>query len=125
MIEYRVTLSRKPTIRVWRVESKRKKQLAEVSKKKAELVKEILLRDIPLKTIMRFRDGRLIAETDEDNAVKLLIGLRAVIGLRDWRKIPKVLEAVSGMDRGEIYWWHSLYLKLGARAIRALRTAYL
>jgi len=125
MIEYRITLSRKPTLRLWKVESKKRTLMAEVEDKKAELVEEIILRNIPLNIYMKFRDGRVIYNTDEENALKILVALKTIIGLRNFNKVDRLLEAVKEMDRSEIFWWYSLYLKLGLKAIRALRTAYL
>jgi len=125
MIEYRITLSRKPTLRLWKVESKKRKLMAEVEDKKAELVEEIILRNIPLNIYMKYRDGRVIYNTDEENALKLLVALRTIIGLRNFNKVNRLLEAVKEMDRSEVFWWYSLYLKLGLKAIYALRTAYL
>ncbi|MEM2904194.1 MAG: hypothetical protein QW057_09750 [Candidatus Bathyarchaeia archaeon] len=40
-------------------------------------------------------------------------------------RVVKVLEAVNSKDKGEVYWWHSLYLRISNRAIRPLRTACL
>jgi len=124
MIEYRITRSRKPTIRLWKVENRRKHLMAEVEKRKAELLEEILLRNLPLSVYMRFRDGRVIYTTDEENALRLFIALKGVIGLRSFDKVNGLLEAVKEMDRGEVFWWYSLYLKLGPKAILSLRAAY-
>ena len=124
MIRYRITLSNKPTVRVWRLESRKKKLIAEVSGMKAVLVKDVLFKDLPCKTVMKFRDGRSVLETDEDSALRLILGLRSVIGLRDQRRMNQLAEAVASMDRGEIFWWYSLFLRLGERAIRSLREAY-
>ncbi|MCD6263802.1 hypothetical protein J7L60_05290 [Candidatus Bathyarchaeota archaeon] len=125
MIEYRITLSKKPTLRLWRVEGKKRKLLAEVENKKATLTEEIILRNIPLNTYLKFRDGRIIYTTEEESALKLLIALKGIIGLRDFNRITNILESVNKMERGEIFWWYSLYLKIGHKAIQALRTAYI
>jgi len=125
MVEYRVSLSRKPTLRVYRAEGQSRRPLAEVTGRRAELARSILLQGISLKELIRFRDGRVVMEMDEDSALKVTIGLRAIIGLRAKDRMIKALEAVNSMDKGEVYWWHSLYLRIGDKAIRALRTAYL
>jgi hypothetical protein len=125
MVEYRVSLSRKPTLRVYRAEGQSRRPLAEVTGRRAELARSILLQGISLKELIRFRDGRVVMEMDEDSALKVTIGLRAIIGLRAKDRMVKTLEAVNSMDKGEVYWWHSLYLRIGDKAIRALRTAYL
>jgi hypothetical protein len=125
MVEYRVSLSRKPTLRVYRAEGQSRRPLAEVTGRRAELARSILLQGISLKELIRFRDGRVVMEMDEDSALKVTIGLRAIIGLRAKDRMVKALEAVNSMDKGEVYWWHSLYLRIGDKAIRALRTAYL
>lgn len=124
MIEYRITLSRKPTLRLWKVESKKRTLLAKVAGEKAALSREVILRNLSLNTFMKFRDGRIIYQTDEESAIKLLIALRGIIWLRNIRNITKILEAVESMDRGEVFWWYSLYLKLGYKAIQGLRMAY-
>jgi len=124
MIEYRITRSRKPTIRLWKVENRRKHLMAEVESRKAELLEEILLRNIPLNVYMKFRDGRVIYTADEENALRLLIALKGIIGLRNFSKVNALLEAVKEMDRSEVFWWYSLHLKLGPKAIRSLRAAY-
>jgi len=124
MIEYRLTWSKKPTLRLWKVEGKKRTLLAEVSEQKAALAEEILLRNMPLKTTMRFRDGRVIYQIEEESTIRLVIALRGIIGLRDEKRTIKLLETVEKMERGEVYWWYSLYLKLGYKAISALRSAY-
>jgi len=125
MVQYRLSVSKKPTLRLYRAEGQNRKPLAEVTGRRAELAQRILLQGISLKELIRFRDGRTIMEADEDSALKIAIGLRAIIGLRDNDRMVKALEAVHSMDKGEVYWWHSLYLRIGDKAMRALRTAYL
>lgn len=125
MIEYRITLSRKPTLRLWRAEGKKRRMLAEVENEKASLVVEMILRSLPLEVYMKYRDGRVIYSAEEEAALKLLIALRGIIGLRNRSRIIILLEAVDRMDRGEVYWWYSLYLKLRYKAVQALRIAYL
>ncbi|MBS7609963.1 hypothetical protein KEJ36_03980 [Candidatus Bathyarchaeota archaeon] len=125
MVQYRLSISKKPTLRLYRAEGSFRRPLAKATGAKAEVAKSILLRSIGLKELMRFRDGRAILEMDEDSALKVAIGLRAIMGLRMRERVVKMLEVVSSMDKGEVYWWHSLYLRIGDRAIRALRRAYL
>jgi hypothetical protein len=125
MPTYRISIFKTPTIRLYKVDGKRRTMLAEVGGKKAELAQKILLNNLPLKENKRFRYGLVILEADEETAIRIMTGLRAIIGMRNWDLIPKMLEAVAAMDRGEVYWWHSLYLRLGDRAIRAVRSAYL
>ena len=125
MIDYRITLSKKPTLRLWKADGKKRTLMAEVENRKANLVEEIILRNIPLNIFMKFRDGRVIYNTNEENALKILVALKGIIGLRNFTKVNKILESVNDMDRSEVFWWYSLYLKLGLKAIQALRTAYL
>jgi hypothetical protein len=125
MWTYRISIFKTPTVRLYKVDGKRRAPIAEVKGKKAELVQKILLHSLSLREKMRYKNGLILLEADEDIALKIAIGLRAIIGLRNWNFTSKMLEAVEAMDKGEVYWWHSLYLKLGEKAIRALRTAYL
>jgi hypothetical protein len=125
MIEYRLTTSKKPTLRLWKIEGKRKTILTEVTKQKAILAEQTILRTTNLTTYMKFRDGRNIYKTDEESAIKLIIALQGINGLRDQKRIIKLLEVTEKMERGEIYWWYSLYLRLGHKSISALRKAYL
>jgi len=125
MAQYRLSLSKRPTLRLYRVEGQNRKPLAEVTGSKAGLARRILLQGIDLRELIKFRDGRAVMEMDEDSALKIAVGLRAIIGLRAKDRMVKALQAVNAMDKGEVYWWHSLYLRVGDRAIRALRTAYL
>lgn len=125
MIEYRLTTSKKPTLRLWRIEGKRRTVLAQVTKQKASLTEQTMLRSTHLTTYMKFRDGRNIYKTDEESAIRLIIAIQGINGLRDQKRIIKLLETAEKMDRGETYWWYSLYLKLGHKALSALRKAYL
>lgn len=125
MIEYRLTWSKKPTLRLWKVEGKNRRLLAEVTRRKAKLAEETVIRSASLKTIMKFRDGRVIYQTEEETAIRIMIALRSIIGIRKEIHAVKLLETVEKMDRGEVYWWYSLCLKLGHKAISALRSAYL
>ena len=99
--------------------------LAEVENEKASLAAEMILRNLPLNVYMKYRDGRLIYSAEEEAALKLLVALRGIIGLRSRSRITRILEAVDRMDRGEVYWWYSLYLNRGYSAVQALRVAYL
>lgn len=126
MVTYRISIFKTPTVRLYKIDGKRRTSIAEVGDKKAELAQKILLHGLPLKEKKRYKHGLILLEADEDTALKIAIGLRAIIGMRNWNFISKMLVVVvEAMDRGEVYWWHSLYLKLGERAIRALRSAYL
>ena len=125
MIDYRITLSKKPTLRLWKAEGKKRTLMAEVENRKANLVEEIILRNIPLNIFMKFRDGRVIYSTNEEYALKIYVALKGISGLRNFNKVTRILESVDNMDRSEIFWWYSLYLKLNLKAIQALRTAYL
>jgi hypothetical protein len=125
MVQYRLSISKKPTLRLYRFEGQNRRPLAETTGSKAQLAQRLLLQGIVLRELIQFRDGRVVMEADEDSALKVAIGLRAVIGLRSRDRITRALERVNSMDKGEVYWWHSLYLRMGDRAIRALRTAYL
>lgn len=125
MVTYRISIFKTTTVRLYKVDGKRRTSIAEVEGKKAELAQKILLHGLPLKEKKRYKHGLILLEADEDTALKIAIGLRAIIGMRNWNFISKMLEVVEAMDRGEVYWWHSLYLKLGDRAIRALRSAYI
>jgi hypothetical protein len=125
MITYRITLSKKPSLRLWRVEDKYRQLMAKVDGKKAALTEEQVLRHLPLQTYRTYRDGRIIYAIEEESAVTLLIALKGIAGLRKWVHVTRILEAVHIMDRGEIYWWYSLYLKVGHKAIQALRMSYL
>lgn len=75
--------------------------------------------------MMKFRDGREIHKLEEEQALKTMIAIKGIVNLRERENIIKLLEAIEKMDRGEVYWWYNLYLRMGGRAIRALRTAYL
>jgi hypothetical protein len=125
MIRYRLSISGKPTLRLYRAEGQNRKPLAEVTGARAQLAKSILLQGIKPRELIRFRDGRVVLEVDEEPALRITLGLRALAGMRSKNRMIRILEAVDSMDRGELYWWHSLYLRRGDKAIRALRTTYL
>ena len=125
MIEYRVTWSKKPTLRLWRVEGNKRKLMANTTERKAELVKEIIFPNLLLKTFMKFRNGLVIYHTDEESAIRLFLALKSISGIRDETRVVKLLESVQKIERGEVYCWYSLFLKLDIKAILALRSAYL
>jgi len=125
MTKYRVSVFKTTSVRLYKVNGKRKTSIAQIKGKKAELVQKTLLAKLPLKEIIRFKHGLTILEADEEIALKIAIGLLAVNGLVNYEFVSKMLDAVEAMDKGEIYWWHSLYLKLGHKAIQSLRTAYI
>ena len=74
---------------------------------------------------MSWRDGRVNYHLDEDSAIRLYIAMKAISKVINWAKVNEYVKAVQHMDRGETLSWYSLYLKLGFKAISALRTAYL
>ena len=73
---------------------------------------------------MKFRDGRIIYKTDEDSAIRLLIAIKAIVIIRRIDNVTKLLEEINNMNRSEIFWWYSLFLKIGNKALIALRKAY-
>ena len=99
--------------------------MAEVQDIKATMLKQAILPDLPLKRFLSFRDGRTIYNLDEENAIKLCISMKMVTGVRDQRRVEKLVEVAQRMDRGDTLSWYSLYLKLGFKAIMAMRLAYL
>jgi hypothetical protein len=84
-----------------------------------------MFKDIPMKIMMKFRDGRFVYQIEEESAIKIMITIKGLIALRKKEHIMKLLEIIEKMDGGEVYWWYSLYLKMGSKAMRALRAAYL
>ena len=124
MIKYRITISKKPTLRLWKVEGNDRILLGKIANQKAALTEEIILRSLTSTIFMKYRDGRIIYNVDEDSAVRLLIALKGIAILRRMDKVTRLLEVIKDIGRGEVFWWYSLYLKLGSKAITALRKAY-
>jgi len=50
--------------------------------------------------------------------------MKVIKGVIEWSRVSGYVMAVKNMDRGEVLSWYSLTLKLGPRALRAMRTAY-
>lgn len=125
MIDYRLTVSKKPTLRLWKMEDGKKTLMAKVQNGKAMQLKQVVIPNLTLKHFLSFRDGRDIYHLDEEAAIRLFISMKMITGVRDPKRIDRLVEAAQRMDRGDALSWYSLYLKLGFKAIAAIRVAYL
>ncbi|RLG48007.1 MAG: hypothetical protein DRO06_02000 [Thermoproteota archaeon] len=123
-MEYRVSVSRKPTVRVYAVDGKERRLLASVTGWRADLIRRRVLRRVDKTEYMRFRDGRLILSVDESTAVRVALAAKAIAPLRDRERAKRIADIIVRMDRGELHWWYSLFLRVGWRALSALRRAY-
>ena len=111
-------------MRLWLVEGKKKRVLASTEGRRADLLRETILTDLKATKFMSWRDGRVGYILEEESAIRLYLAMKTMAGVFNWVRINRYLEAVKHMDRGEILSWYSLYLRLGFRAIAAIRAAY-
>lgn len=125
MSEYRLIVTKKPTLRLWLVEGQKKTVMTSTEGRKADLLREMILPQLKMTEYMSWRDGRVNYHLEEDSAIRLYIAMKAISKVINWAKVNEYVKAVQHMDRGETLSWYSLYLKLGFKAISALRTAYL
>ena len=125
MSEYRLIVTKKPTLRLWLIEGKKRTVMASTKGRRADLLRDVILPILKLTKFMSWRDGRVNYHLEEDSAIRLYIAMKAISKVINWAKVNEYVKAVQHMDRGETLSWYSLYLKLGFKAISALRTAYL
>jgi hypothetical protein len=124
MIEYRLTTTKKPAMILSKVDEGKRVNLAELADSRVNLLKQKILPTLQLRQFNTRRDGRVEYQVEEDSALRLLIAMKMIIGVRDEKRVEKYIEAARMMDRGEALSWYSLYLKLGFRAVAGLRAAY-
>ena len=124
-VHYRLTCSTKPTVRVWRIQGRDRRLLARVEGRKAVLVLRFIRETISLKPFMRYSNGLVIYSIDEESAIRVALLAMSPKGLRKETRVVQCLQAVQRMDRGELFFWYSLKLRIGFKAIVALRRAYL
>ncbi|MFH2110807.1 MAG: hypothetical protein ABIJ47_06035 [Candidatus Bathyarchaeota archaeon] len=124
MSEYRLIVTKKPTLRLWLHEGKKKTVQASTEGSKAALLREVLLPTLRMSEFMSWRDGRVNYHLEEESALRLYLAMKGIAGVMKWSRVNGYVEAVKNMDRGEVLSWYSLYLKLGFRAIAAFRAAY-
>lgn len=124
MTEYRLVLTKKPLLNLWLIEGKKRKRLASTKSRRAELLREEILPILQLTEFMAWRDGRVNYIVTEESAIRLYLAMKVIKGVVDWSRVSGYVKAVKNMDRGEVLSWYSLSLKLGPRALRAMRTAY-
>ena len=125
MTEYRLIITKKPTLRLWRIEGKQKTVMAEVQDDKAYRLKESIIPNTQLNPLIQWRDGRALYQIDEETYIRLFISMKIIIGVRNSKRIDKLVAVLKNIERGELLAWYSLYLKLGFKAISAMRVAYL
>ncbi len=125
MIEYRLIITKKPTLRLWRIEGKKKRVMAEVQDEKAYKLKEHIIPQVKLIPILQWRDGRALYHVDEETFIRLFLSMKLIIGVRNSKRLDKLVDSLKYLERGEMLAWYSLYLKLGFKAISAMRVAYL
>jgi hypothetical protein len=122
--EYRLVLTKKPTLNLWLIEGKKRKRLASTGNRRAELLREEILPTLQLTEYMTWRDGRTNYKVTEESAIRLYLAMKIMKGVVQWSRVSRYVKTVKNMDRGEVLSWYSLTLKLGSRALRAMRTAY-
>ncbi len=125
MIEYRLIITKKPTLRLWRIEGKKKRVMAEVQDEKAYKLKEHIIPQVKLTSILQWRDGRALYHVDEETFIRLFLSMKLIIGVRNPKRLNKLVDSLKYLERGEMLAWYSLYLKLGFKAMSAMRVAYL
>jgi len=125
MTEYRLIITKKPTLRLWRNEDGKKKVMAEVQDEKAYKLKEHVIPQVKLTPIIQWRDGRSLYHINEETFIRLFLSMKLIIGVRNPQRINKLVDSLKNLERGEMLAWYSLYLKLGFKAISAMRVAYL
>ncbi len=124
MSEYRIVLTKKPTLNLWLIEGRKRKKLASTKNRRAELLKEEILPTLQLTEQMSWRDGRINYNATEESAIRLYLAMKIIKGVVKWGTVSGYVNAAKNMDRGEVLSWYSLSLKLGSRALRAMRAAY-
>ncbi len=124
MSEYRIILTKKPTINLWLIEGKKKKRLASTENQRAKLLKEEILPILQLTEYKSWRDGRIIYDVSEESAIRIYLAMKIIKGVFKWSRVSGYVKAIKNMDRGEVLSWYSLTLKLGSRAFQAMRAAY-
>jgi hypothetical protein len=125
LIEYRLVITKKPTLRLWKKEDNKGTVMAEVEGDKAAQIREAIIPQIKLTQYMSWRDGRAIYHLDEESTLRLLMAMKLVTGVRKQERVDRLIESARKMDRSDTLSWYSLYLKLGFKALAAMRTAYL
>ncbi|RSN72768.1 DUF7680 family protein [Candidatus Methanodesulfokora washburnensis] len=122
---YRMSMTRKPAFRVYKIDDYgTRRKIASLTGWKCNLIRRKILEKINMREFMSARNGIRIYELDEESAVKMALILKTVALLRNEEKIKVITSEILKMDRFEVYWWFSLYLKRGIRAISALSVAY-
>ena len=124
MSEYRLIVTKKPTLRLWLIEGKKRTALASTKGRRADLLREVILPSLKMTEFMSWRDGRVNYHLEEESALRLYLAMKAIAGVINWARLNGYVEAVQRMDRGEVLSWYSLYLKLGFKAIATFRAAY-
>ena len=124
MSEYRLVLTKKPTLNLWLKEGKKRKKLASTESRRAELLRAEILPSLQLTEYMSWRDGRIIYNVTEESAIRLYLAMKIIKGVFKWSRVSGYVKAIKNMDRGEVLSWYSLTLKLGSRALQAIRIAY-
>jgi hypothetical protein len=125
LIEYRLTTTKKPALILAKIDEGRRVNLAELEGPRVSLLKQKIVPTLQLKQYRSWRNGRTAYMLEEDSALRLFIAMRMIIGVRDEKRVERLIEAARSMDRGEALSWYSLYLKLGFKAVAALRAAYI
>lgn len=124
MSEYRVVLTKKPKLNLWLIEGKKRRILASTEDRRVELLRDEILPVLQMNEYMSWRDGRVNYQLNEESALRLYLAMKMIAGVVNWTRVEGYVQSVKNMDRGEVLSWYSLYLKLGSKALQAMRTAY-
>jgi len=121
---YRISVTRKPAVRVYRIGSGGRKELATLTGWRAGLVKRELLRKLDMREVISTKDGVRVFEVEENLAIRAMLLLKVVTPVKEEEKLRRLTKEILRMDESEVMWWFSLYLKRKSKAINALRMAY-
>ncbi len=121
---YRISMTRKPAVRVYRIGNGSRKELATLTGWRAGIVKRELTRKLDMKEVISTKNGVRVFEVKENLAIRVTLLLKSVTPIKKEEKLKKLTKEILRMDESEIMWWFSLYLRRKNKAINALRIAY-
>lgn len=126
MANFKLSLSPKPSLRVYRKsDSGKRTYYTKLKGWKVTILKETLLSKIPAKEMKQYKNGVIFFEIGEEDALRIILAAQTVKTVISREKVRKIANGIAELPSDEIYWWYRVYLKYERKALNALKCVLL
>lgn len=126
MANFKLSLSPKPSLRVYRKsDNGERTYYTKLKGWKVTILKETLLSTISAKEMKQYKNGIIFFEISEEDALRVILAAQTVKTVINREKVRKIVKGIAELPSDEVYWWYRLYLKYERKGLNALKCVFL